>query len=222
MLFLAGLVIVATTGIAEARPSFGNSCQGCHGGGVSTPGLMEVDSTGAFLDLGTQLDGMDRGELKLYTVTPGSEVTLSATAIDGDVLYAVQLKRLETGGQLNNVANTLDGHWTDVTGWSPYGAPPWLVDDDGADGGLDGTLTPIGHSITLFIDATTPFDVYDLEFALARTDGSGGFGSLSGYGDEHFYLQVVERVPEPTSATLAVLALVGLGWSASRRRNRRQ
>jgi hypothetical protein len=220
--FLAGLVVIATSGVTQARPSFGNSCKDCHGGGVGTPGLMEVDPTGELLDLGTQLDGKERGFLNLYTVTPGSEVTLSATAIDGDVLYAVQLKRLETGGQLNDVNNTLDGHWTDLTGWSPYGASPWLVDDDGADGGLDGNLTPLGHSITLFIDATTPLDVYDLEFALARTNGQGGFGSLSGYGDEHFYLEVVSAVPEPASASLAGLALIGLVWSAMPQRGRRQ
>jgi hypothetical protein len=172
---------------------------------------MQVVGEDGLLDIGTQLDGRVRGALKTFNVLPGSTAILSMEVLNGDALFAVQIKRLEKSGQLNDVANFLtwaednlqSNTWTrqEITN------PPYFTKDNGSDGGLPADQAGV-FSFGLFVDATTPADVYDLEFAVAGvTDGLF-------YQDQHFYLNVI---PEP--GTFALLAL-GLGGLAARGRRR--
>jgi hypothetical protein len=210
-LFVPFAVGLGWSGVAAAKPSFaidnGNSCKGigCH---VEETGRMQVTGADGVLDLGTQLDGNVRGALQLFQVNPGNTVTLSMKVLNGNDLFAVQFKRLETPGQLNGLANFMtwmednlpSNLWTlqEVTN------PPYFTKDNGNNGGLAGSAAG-PFSFGLFVDAATPPDVYDLEFAVA---GTAGGGDLRFYQDEHFYLEVV---PEPAAGASAMAMLAALG-----------
>ena len=190
---------------AQARPSFatenGNSCRdGCHAN--EQVGRMSVTGEDTTLDLGTQLDGNMRGPLKTFVTMPGEIVTLQVEVLDGSPVFAVQLKRLETGGQLNDLGNFLV--WTEANdGLNPWTLqevtnPPYFTKDDGSNGGLDPSEAGI-FSFDLEVDVSTPPDVYDLEFAVAG-------GAMNWYQDEHFYLEVPE--PDPALLWAAAVALM--------------
>lgn len=211
------LALGMLAGSASAKPSFaitnGNSCRdSCHLS-VET-GRMQVTDADGVLDLGTQLDGKTRGELKLFQVDPGSMVTLSMQVLNGDAVFAVQLKRLETPGQLNDLANFMT--WLDdnlqSNPWTRQEDtnPPYFTKDDGNNGGLPASEAGV-FSFDLFVDAATPPDVYDLEFAVA---GKTGAEDLF-YQDEHFYLQVV---PEPGVGASALTMLATLAFVSGARR----
>ena len=65
MLFLLGGVgfLIAAAGEAQARPSYGGSCRGCHGG-TALVGLMTVTNEDGSenLDLINLLTATDRGD----------------------------------------------------------------------------------------------------------------------------------------------------------------
>lgn len=209
--------------VASAKPSFaitnGNSCRNtCHVN-VET-GRMQVVGQDDLLDIGTQLDGAIRGSRKVFQVLPGNTVTMSVEVLNGDALFALQLKRLEMAGQLNSLANFMT--WLeDNTVGNPWTLqedtnPPYFTKDDGNNGGLQAAAAGI-FSFDLFIDAATPPDVYDVEFAIAGMDATEQLY----YQDEHFYVEVV---PEPAvgAATLAAVATLGLMRGARRARTRRR
>jgi hypothetical protein len=203
-----GLVLATAANVAHATPNRGDSCMNCHSN--EEEGRMEVSGTEELLDLETQLDGNQRGPLKTFTVTPGDTVSLEMTVLDGSLHYAVQLKRLETGGQKYSQDNKLD--WTDANGpenvWQEWGAPTYYTKGAGEAGtsGIPWDGTQMTYVFNMTLDAATPIDVYDLEFAVA----TGGFA----YQDEHFYLNVV---PEPSAVVLAGLGLLGLlAWRRRR------
>ena len=223
LLVVATMVLgLAPAGVAGARPSLaidnGNSCrEACHINEVS--GRMNVIDADEMVDLGTQLDGKERGPLNTFWVEPGGSVTLSMQVLDGSGSgcsscgkFAVQLKRLEKGGQeidLNNflfwMADNLPGNvWTR----QEDGNPAYFTKDDGNNGGLPSEDAG-PFSFDLFVDAATPPDFYDLEFAVA--------GKEHGlwYEDQHFYVQVV---PEPSATFLCVAALSALAGLRQLRR----
>jgi hypothetical protein len=174
---------------------------------------MQVVGEDGLLNIGTQLDGKVRGAVKTFNVLPGSTATLSMEVLNGDALFAVQLKRLEKSGQLNDVGNFIS--WMEdnlpSNSWTLQEVlnPPYFTKDNENDGGLPADQAGV-FSFDLFVDATTPADVYDLEFSVGgRTSADEPF-----YQDEHFYLNVI---PEP--GTFALLAL-GLGGLAARGRRR--
>jgi hypothetical protein len=215
-LFVPFVLALGWAEAAAAKPDFaitnGNSCKdnGCH---VAETGRMQVTGADGMLDLGTQLDGKVRGALKVFEVDAGNTVTLSMQVLNGNDLFAVQLKRLEKSGQLNDLANFMtwmednlpSNPWTlqEITN------PPYFTKDDGSNGGLAGSAAGV-FSFDLFIDAATPPDVYDLEFAVA-----GLIGELQYYQDEHFYLQVVPE-PEACASAMAMLAALGAALGARR------
>ncbi|MHC4749335.1 MAG: c-type cytochrome [Planctomycetota bacterium] len=194
-ILFAGILCITLAGKVQGRPSWaiinGNSCSsGCHGSNVLA-GKMQVSDTGIQTDLGTQLNGKVRGPLRTFRVAAGNVVTLSVDVLDGNDKFAVQLKRLEKGGQLNDQANLL--LWSEANDpanvWTRQesGNPPYFTYDNGFNGGLSGALTPSTHTFDLLIHASTPPDVYDLEFATAGT--MSGIGKW--YQDEHFYVEVI-------------------------------
>jgi len=197
--------IVATTDVAHAFPSLGGSCDTCHGpsgGGTVRDGALQVTGE-KLLDLGTQLDGNQRGELQTFTAMAGDTVALTVDVLDGSEDYAVELKGLDSGGQKNSQSNTLAGYTPD---------PSWTAQQGGAyyttaPTSWDGNTDQLVFNLTLAPD--TPIDVYDLEFAVA--------GTPKFYADQHFYLEVVP-VPEPVSLVLVGLGLVSVALLASRRR----
>ena len=154
---------------------------------------MEVTDEDSTDDLGTQLDGKTRGPLKTFVVDPGASgavVTLSMQVVDGSDEYAAQLKRLETGGQVNDQANLLS--WSEANDggntWTRHennDPGPYFTKDNGSNGGINWGGSPITYSFDLFVDPATPADFYDLEFALGGKEGGRW------YQDEHFYLQVI-------------------------------
>ena len=192
------------TGVASANPSRAinnsNSCRdgGCHSTVVSD--RMDVVDSDEMVDLDTQLDGSQRGPLDTFWVDAGSTVTLSMEVLDGRDGFAVQLKRLEKHGQeisVNNFLIWMEGNlpanvWTRRENQNP----PYFTKDDGSNGGLPSQDAGV-FSFDLFVDASTPPDFYDLEFALAGDDGD------LWYQDQHFYVQV----PEPSATLLGAVAM---------------
>ncbi len=206
-----GLLCIVLAGPVQGRPSWatseGNSCSSCHGVNLLT-GKMQVSSTRVLTDLGTQLNGKVRGHLKTFRATPGDVVTLSVDVLDGYDKFAVQLKRLETGGQVNDQnnlliwseANSPDNIWTR----QEVNNPPYFTYDNGQNGGISGSVTPDSYTFDLLIDANTPPDFYDLEFAVAgKADGVGLW-----YQDEHFYLEVLQ--PDKAALVAQILAAIDI------------
>ena len=218
-LFFGFVVGLGWAGGAAAKLSFaignGNSCKdnGCHVN-VET-GRIQVIGTAGVLDIGTHLDGTVRGGLQLFQIEPGNTVTMSVEVLNGAPVFALQLKRLETSGQLNDLANFMTWLEDNLAGntWTrqEVSNPPYFTKDNGNDGGIPASEAGV-FSFDLFVDAATPPDVYDLEFAIAGKLGSEELY----YQDEHFYLEVV---PEPAvgGSALAVFAALGAVAGARRR-----
>ena len=214
---VSAAVLVAMTGIAAAFPNLGvdngNSCKVCHGpppapgtGGIRAGALAVIGQK--TLDLGTQLNGKTRGALQTFTVTAGESVDLIVDVLDGSDLYAVELKRLETGGQKNDETNLLSagaGYVPDVD-WVGQGPLPATYYTSVAGSTAWGGVTT-RYTFTLSVDPATPPDVYDLEFAVAGRQLDAG-GRLKVYSDEHFYLEVLPTpVPDPLAVDVKVNGL---------------
>ncbi len=189
----ACLLVVALAGKLEAKPAWGGSCGSCHTGAAD----MEVDPTLPILDLGGP-----NGALKTYTVLPGETVALKMNVLDGATKYAGELKRLDQPGLGGTtLVFTADPSWTN---FGTYFTWP-------SGGGVATWTGPTTLTYLLGVDASTPLDVYDLEFAV------GVKGGGLRYDDEHFYLNVV---PEPGALLLLTPALTGLGICLYRRRRK--
>ena len=135
---------------------------------------------------------------------------MSVDVLTGADKYAIQLKRLETEGQAISQSNFMVESNPGNTGWNLQGAQttqPYFTSDIGENTGAQ-TL-----SFELTIDASTPADVYDLEFAIAGKSGDNLF-----YQDEHFYLAVA-AIPEP--ATISLMGIAAVGCLLTRKRNQR-
>ncbi len=216
IVLIAVCTLLAASNVAQARPGYGRDCKNCH---APVEDLMEVDDTGLLTDLGVQLGGQERGALKTFEVQQGKVVSLLMTVLDGSDRYAVELKRMETGGQLvsqDNLlvwsdANDAGNVWTErVDGVSSI---TYLTKDDNGGGIVfDGA---IGYQFDMLIDISTPVDIYDLEFAIGKKIDSP-FTRL--YSDEHFYLSVLP-VPEPSTLAMLLMAS-GLGVVLAIRRKR--
>ena len=215
----ATLLFVATPGFA--KPDFGRDCKGCHGiieGGTEDSSVIDVFDHDTVIDLAADT----RGELKVFQVAQGGTRTLSVEILgDSNSLplssfdtYAVQLKRFEVLGVENGgvLTYTPDGTWFFQTGTEePNLLAPYFTDPE--DRGFFWGFGPTAFTFDITVDANTPVDYYDLEFAVAgRLDSDDS----PFYGDEHFYLQVI---PEPT--TLAILAVFGCVWFSGRRIDRK-
>jgi hypothetical protein len=154
----------------------------------------------------------DRGLIKYYDVVRGTSVALSMDVLDGADLYAPQQKRLEKGGVLNSASNLLV--YTPDATWTPQGtvAVPWFTKDGGNNNGIAWTGNVASYIFSLFVNANTPVDVYDLEFTVALASAAG---EPTRYGDEHFYLRVV---PEPSAWMMisSLSACLGLCWRSRR------
>jgi hypothetical protein len=212
------VLLVAASNEAQAHPSFGANCAGCHGGNNPLPDLMQVkDGTGMLNIDAINLPGAtDRGLLKVFDVIPGNTVKLPMEVLDGADVYAVELKGLTTAAVLNDAANKLVWSAANDAGnvWTQRGtSTPYFTKDDGTDNGIVWTAQTTPYEFDLFVDASTPMDVYDLTFAVALSAG----GDPTRYGEEHFY---VRAVPEPAAWTmLASSGIICLAWFW-RRRNR--
>ncbi len=177
--------------VVQGRPSFAttrnNTCSACHT--TTVTGRMEVTAEDSLTDLGTQLDGNVRGPLKTFKVVPGQVVTLSARVLDGNDRFAVQLKDFEKPARRNDAGNLLiwspandaDNVWTR----QEVSNPPYFTKDNGANGGISGSLSPITYTFDLLVESGTPFDFYELVFAVP-----GRKNGVRVYQEEHFYLEV--------------------------------
>lgn len=186
-------LITGLSPTAQGRPSYAttrnNDCSSCHTTQVT--GRMEVTGQDVLIDLGTQLDGNVRGPLKTFQAAPGQIVSLAVNVLDGNTMFAVQLKDLEKGGRLNNPGNHLiwseangpDNVWTRQQG----GSPPYFTKDNGSNGGISGSVTPATYTFDLLIEPDTPLDFYELVFAVPGRRGS--FDRV--YQEERFYIQVL-------------------------------
>ncbi len=182
-----GIVCVLSmiiAGTAHGKSEYGLNCAMCH---ASTTGRIAVTGHDTTLDLGTQLDGQNRGALKTFVAGPGDTVALSVNVSDGGGKYALQLIGLDKGGRQNSTSNKLS-YAADST-WTQYNS-----------GGLYHTLSGASNGVRTFnltINAGTPSDVYDLIF------GIGLKSSGQWYQEEHFYLQVVDNTPPPADPVIS-------------------
>ena len=157
-----------------------NSCKTCHS--VIVSDRMKVELQPLQADLIEQLNGKTRGQLETFVVEPGATITMSMDVLNGADKWSVQFKRLEKEGQALSQDNFMIWNNPGNAGWNIQGASsaqPYFTTDIGED------TAPTAKSFTLTIDASTPPDVYDLEFAIAGKSGNDLF-----YQDEHFYLAV--------------------------------
>lgn len=204
----AATTVLAATVQLQALPINGssvqNNCFTCHGqliadqpdgitqsqeqDGRFVTGKMKVTDLGMKIDLGTQLDGEERGALQTVQAAAGSTVALQVDVLDGIDSHAIQIKGFETGGQFKQTGNHLS--WADGNelgaGWYVYPlpdtevtTPPYFATDPL--GGED----PKTYTFELEVDASTPADIYNLTFAVAGLDGEGLY-----YQEENLYLQV--------------------------------
>ena len=217
---LACGLLFAMSGMAQAFPSFAatvppaatqNSCKdSCHNEDLRTDAMQVIGADGTLdLTAADRNDGKDRGPLELYVAKPGDTVLLSMEVLDGADEYAVQLKRFDKDGILAGTSGDSLAGYTPDGGWVAQGTLPLTYYTNTA-GGTSWTGGPVGLTFSLQLAATTPRNVYDLEFALAGHDATAKF-----YQDEHFYLQVV---PEPASFVLVGLGLSLLGLVVCRRK----
>lgn len=178
--------------MVQGRPSFAttrnNTCSACHT--TTVTGRMEVTGEDSLTDLGTQLDGNVRGPLKTFKVVPGQVVTLSVRVLDGSDRFAVQLKDFEKPARRDNSGNLLIWSPANEPGnvWTRQqaGNPPYFTKDNGADGGISGSVSPITYTFDLLVESGTPFDVYELVFAVP-----GRRSGVRIYQEEHFYIEVI-------------------------------
>lgn len=202
-LVLSAPFLNQATAFPNAARQTANSCSVCHAtprelqppgvslsgekDGREVDGKMKVRGIGFLTDLGVQLNGSTRGPLEPFEAPAGSVVRLQVEVLDGFDGHAVQLKRLETGGQQVDASHTLD--WADANNtpslWARQenGDTPFFTSE------ILGGNPPTVYSFDLFVGPSTPPDFYDLEFAVAGQDGLGLF-----YQDEHFYLRVTDPV----------------------------
>ena len=194
-----GIVCVLSTiiaGTAHGKPDWGLTCASCH---APTSGRIAVTGHDTTLDVGTQLDGQNRGALKTFVAGPGDTIALSVDVSDGGGKYALQLIGLDKGGQQNSTSNKLS-YAADST-WTQYNI-----------GGLYYTLSGTSNGVRTFnltINAGTPPDVYDLIFAIALKSGG------EWYQEEHFYVQVVDNTPPPADPVISGTAKTADGTPVS-------
>jgi hypothetical protein len=183
---------VSLAKVVQARPSYaagrGNDCSACHN--VAVTGRMEVTGEDSLRDLGTQLDGKRRGPLKTFKAFPGQVLTLAIRVLDGSNRFAVQIKDFEKPAQRSDANHRLT--WSPANGaanvWTRHEVtnPPYFTKDNGANGGLMGSIAPITYTFEVLVASDTPLDVYELVFAVpGRRNGQGV------YQEEHFYIEVI-------------------------------
>jgi len=184
---LGGPLATVVQGRPRSATSRNNNCNACHG--TVLTGRMEIAGEDSVTDLGTQLDDNVRGPLKTFKVVPGEVVTLSVRVLDGGDTFAVQLKDFEKPARRTNSDNLLTWKAANDPGnvWTrqEVSNPPYFTKDNGANGGISGSISPITYTFDLLVESGTPFDVYELVFAVP--------GRRSGarvYQEEHFYLEV--------------------------------
>ncbi len=213
LLLLAGFgFLIAVANEAQAWPDSGANCAGCHR--TARTDAMAVTNFDGMIDLDAVNLGTatDRGPLKYFDVVQGSTVTLSLDVLNGADLYAVKLNGLDGGGVMNDVnnklifsdANDAGNPWTDQGGY-------FTKDAGNGFEGISWSGSTTSFTFDLFVDAATPLDTYDLEFAVAGVEDGRWNGS------EHFYLNV-KAVPEPASWVLFSCCGVGLMWYVRRRK----
>ena len=222
LFLLAGVgFLIAAAGEAQARPSYGSDCAGCHTTARDNA-IAVTDYDGMFnLDDVNLGSAVDRGLLKYYDVVRGNTLTLSFDVLDGsDNRYAVKLDGLLGGGVMNDVNNRLvyvaDSSWFDQT--DNTGETYYTKDAGDGESGIAWGGQPVSYTFDLFVDAATPLDTYDLVFGLAgrRTSSPG----RNWYDEEHFYVRVLNAVPEPSSWVM-MLSGLGLGLGLYWRRRKR-
>jgi hypothetical protein len=179
------LIAHGSAGTALAAPAWGSNCLSCHD--QWQPGTLEVFGEDTTADPDESATGApDRGILKVFQVVPGKTATFQAdvAGLDTGDTYAVELTRLrfpgvENGGELTY---TGDCDWAEWDEPGDHYSDPAIAHRWGAG--------PTTFAFDLAVEPNTPYDYYDLVFAVAgkRADGSGLF-----YAEEHFYLQAVTK-----------------------------
>jgi hypothetical protein len=202
--------------MAQAKPGWGVSCKGCHGtaGEANRPGALDVLGEG-LLDLGdgNRNDGKNRGAIPYFTVEPGGSIDLTMNVVDGSDVYSVELKRLDIAAVLGLVDTDYLTGYTPDDDWFELGTEPYYAATGGNASGIEWISGPVGFTYTLGIDALTPENTYDLEFAVAGIGAPSKF-----YEDQHFYVVVASVIPEPSTLALAGLGIIGIFASRTKRR----
>ena len=189
-IILLAVSILALTNIVanlQARPSYAtsrnNNCFACHSAPIT--GALDVVEHDFLIDLGTL------GELKTFQAIPGKTLTIPVEILNVPSRFAVQIKDFEKPALLNNPANLL--FWSEANDqtniWThqEVNNPIYFTKDNGSNGGISNSVAPVKYEFDLFIDATTPLDIYKLVMTTAGPSSAQG----RWYQEEHFYIEVI-------------------------------
>jgi hypothetical protein len=179
---LSVALVLAIPAAVNAAPPWGANCLSCHSAwqenalnifGEDT--IEDPDETGT--------GAPDRGPLPVFQVIPGEirALQVEVMGLAAEDSYAVELRRLRSPGVVNagRMVYTGDCTWPEWGDNASYFTDPFL--------GYKWGSGPTLFVFDLDVDITTPYDYYDLVFAVA---GRRADGTLF-CGEEHFYCQAV-------------------------------
>jgi len=177
-------LVVGQPSEAVAAPAWGGNCLSCHS--LLTPSPLTVARHDYVADPAEGAGGgPDRGPLKTFIGFRGRTNVLRAhvAGLEPADRYAVQLQRLRFPGvgHGGRLSFTPDCTWPEWGDGAPYYTNPAVA--HAAESG------PSDFAFEIDVAATAPRDFYDLAFAVG---GKGGADDVLFYGEEHFYLRVVE------------------------------
>jgi len=189
-------VLLWRTRAAQAAPAWGGNCLSCHAQ-VSPSPLVVVDPDTLADPDETATGAPDRGTLKVFYGYRGraNRLTARVLGLSPNDTYAVQLKRLRfpgvvSGGTLRYFPDCAWPEWGDVPAYYTHPAVAHRA-----------PTGPSEFTYLIEVEPNAAKDFYDLVLAAG---GKFAADDQLFYGEEHFYLQVVDPGDFDDSGTVNI------------------